>query len=174
MSLVYPSSDLKKELLHLNAAEITALCLRLARFKKENKELLTYLLFKADDPDAFIKEYKEEMDLQFTKISGSSYVIVKALRKIATQMNNQIRYANSELVKVELTLHFCSNYINYVNYHSQYKPLRNLFYRHIEKAKAVIQKLQEDLQHDYGNLYIEMLAEAEEEIYWFEKKSFRL
>ncbi len=174
MSLVYPTSDLKKELLQLSNPEIAALCLRLARFKKENKELLTYLLFKADDQDLFIKEYKEEMDLQFTKISGSSYLVVKALRKITLQMNNQIRYAGSEVVKIELTLYFCSNYVNYVNYHSPYKPLRNLFYRNIEKAKAVIQKLHEDLQHDYGNLYTELLAEAEEEIYWFEKKPFLL
>ncbi|RYE26988.1 MAG: hypothetical protein EOP42_19905 [Sphingobacteriaceae bacterium] len=170
MSLVYPSSDLKKELQQLTAPEVAALCLRLARFKKENKELLTYLLFKADDPDAFIKEYQEEMNLQFGKISGKSFLVVKTLRKIATQMNNQIRYAGSEVVKTELLLHFCKNYIHYVNYHTQYKPLRSIFYRHAEKAKAAIEKLHEDLQHDYGTLYQEMLTEAEDEIYWFEKK----
>jgi len=174
MSLVYPTLDLKKELQHLSGAEVAVLCLRLARFKKENKELLTYLLFKADDPDAFVQEYKEEMDAQFGKISGKSYLVVKTLRKIATQMNNQIRYASSEVVKTELLLHFCSNYINFVDYHTNYKPLRSIFYRHAEKAKAAIQKLQEDLQHDYGNLYEAMLTEAEEEIYWLEKKSLLL
>lgn len=174
MSLVYPTSDLKKELLQLSNPEIATLCLRLARFKKENKELLTYLLFKANDQDAFVKEYKEEMNLQFSKINGSNYLIVKALRKISLQMNNQIRYASSEVVKIELLLHYCSNYVNYVNSRSLYKPLRNLFYRNIEKAKAVIQKLHEDLQHDYGNLYTELLQNAESEIHWFEKKPFLL
>ncbi len=174
MSLVYSSSDLKKELQQLSSAEIAALCLRLVRFKKENKELLTYLLFKADDPNAFVIEYKEEMDKQFKQVSGKSYLVAKALRKIALQMNNQIRYAGSEVVKTELLLHFCSNYINYINHHSSFKPLRGIFYRFAEKAKTAIQKLHEDLQHDYGNLYEEMLTEAEEEIYWFEKKPFLL
>ena len=174
MSIVYPSSEIKKELQHLNNAELTTLCLRLARFKKENKELLTYLLFKADNQDAFIKEYKEEMDLQFNKLNGKSYLVAKSLRKIASQMNNHIRYAGSELVKTELLLHFCSNYIHYVNYHTTYKPLRSILYRYAEKVKTAIGKLQEDLQHDYGNLFEEMLTEAAKEINWFEKKSLIL
>ncbi len=174
MSLVYPSSDLKKELLKLNSTEIATVCWRLARFKKENKELLTFLLFKADDTDAFTQEYKEEMDLQFSKITGKSFNVVKTLRKIAQQMNNQIRYAATETVTIELLLHFCKNYIKYVNYHTQYKPLRSIFYRFAEKLKASILKLQEDLQYDYGLLYEEMLTAAAEEIYWFEKGSLSL
>lgn len=174
MATVYRSTDLKKELQQLNGNELMTLCLRLARFKKENKELLTYLLFQADDQDTFIREYKEEMDLQFKKISGKSFLVVKTLRKIATQMNNQMRYAADEVVSTELLLHFCSNYINYVNYHTPYKPLRNIFYRFLEKLKLSILKLQEDLQYDYGLLYDAMLIEAEEEIYWFEKKQFTL
>lgn len=174
MATVYRSSDLKKELQQLNGNELMTLCLRLARFKKENKELLTYLLFQADDQDLFVREYKEEMDGQFKKISGKSFLVLKTLRKIATQMNNQMRYAASEVVGTELLLHFCSNYIHYVNYHTQYKPLRNIFYRFLEKLKLSILKLQEDLQYDYGLLYEAMLTEAEEEIYWFEKKQFTL
>ena len=174
MSLVYPSAEIKKELQQLSTPELSVLCLRLARFKKENKELLTYLLFKADDTDAFVQEYKAEMDLQFVKLSGSNYLIVKGLRKISQEMNNHIRYTGSDEVKLELLLHFCSNYIRYVDYHSHYKPLRNVFFRSTEKVKAAIGKLHEDLQHDYGNLYHEMLTEAEEKIYWFEKKLFWL
>ena len=174
MATVYRSTDLKKELQQLNGNELMTLCLRLARFKKENKELLTYLLFQADDQDLYIKEYKEEMDLQFKKISGKSFLVLKTLRKIAAQMNNQMRYAANEVVGTELLLHFCNNYINYVNYHTQYKPLRNLFYRFVEKLKLSILKLEEDLQYDYGLLYEAMLTEAEEEIYWFEKKQFTL
>ena len=174
MATVYRSSDLKKELQQLNSNELLALCLRLARFKKENKELLTYLLFRADDQDLFIQEYKEEMDQQFKKINGTNYLVVKTVRKIATQMNNQVRYAANETVGTELLLHFCHNYINYINYHTQYKPLRNIFYRFVEKLRAGILKLEEDLQYDYGLLYEAMLTEAEAKIYWFEKKQFVL
>ena len=37
--------ELKQELNNTSPAIVSELCLRLARFKKENKELLTYLLF---------------------------------------------------------------------------------------------------------------------------------
>ena len=36
--------EIKKELNTLSTLEIQELCLRLSRFKKENKELLTYYL----------------------------------------------------------------------------------------------------------------------------------
>ena len=35
--------QLKDELAHKSASELKELCLHLSRFKKENKELLTYL-----------------------------------------------------------------------------------------------------------------------------------
>jgi len=47
-------TQLKKELKHHSQAELIALCLRLSKFKKENKELLTYLLFETDE-DLFIQ-----------------------------------------------------------------------------------------------------------------------
>mgnify|MGYP000642523159 CR=1 FL=1 len=43
--------QLKDELSHKTANELKELCLHLARFKKENKELLTYLLFESHDEE---------------------------------------------------------------------------------------------------------------------------
>ncbi len=48
--------ELKQELQHTSLKEITELCLRLARFKKENKELLTYLLFEASDAESLYRK----------------------------------------------------------------------------------------------------------------------
>jgi hypothetical protein len=174
MTTVYRSSDIKKELQQLNQAELISLNLRLVRFKKENKELLTYLLFKADNQELFISDYKEEMDHQFAKVDGKSFLVVKTLRKIATQMNNQIRYAGSELVAAELLLHYCNNYIHYINYKTPYKPLHNIFFRFVEKLKGVILKLEDDLRYDFGLLYEAMLLEAEEKILWFKKDRLML
>ena len=42
-------SRIKKDISIKNHDELVELCLRLAKFKKENKELLTYLLYEADD-----------------------------------------------------------------------------------------------------------------------------
>ena len=40
--------EIKQALIGNTAKELAELCLRLAKFKKENKELLTYLLFEAN------------------------------------------------------------------------------------------------------------------------------
>jgi hypothetical protein len=52
--------DIKKEMQHLSSLQIAELCLRLARYKKENKELLAYLLFEANNEHAFIEKIKAE------------------------------------------------------------------------------------------------------------------
>ena len=53
------------------------LCLRLSKLKKENKELLTYLLFEADDENYFIKGIKEEIEIEFEEINRKSYYFIK-------------------------------------------------------------------------------------------------
>ena len=76
-------NELKQELVNSPAPALVDLCLRLARFKKENKELLTYLLFEAHDNPAYIKAVKEEMASQFADINKSNvYFVKKTLRKI--------------------------------------------------------------------------------------------
>ena len=42
-------AELKKELVRREPGELLDACLSLARFKKDNKELLTYLLFLCHD-----------------------------------------------------------------------------------------------------------------------------
>jgi len=48
----YGIAEIKKELQHLDNTQLTELCLRLVRYKKENKELTGYLLFDADNERA--------------------------------------------------------------------------------------------------------------------------
>ena len=51
--------ELKLELQDRSPKEVMELCLRLSRFKKENKELLTYLLFETSDEQMYIESVKE-------------------------------------------------------------------------------------------------------------------
>ncbi len=60
-------SDIKKDLKNKTQPELLDLCLHLAKFKKENKELLTYLLYEVDDEASFIQSIKEEVDEQFSR-----------------------------------------------------------------------------------------------------------
>ena len=54
-------ATIKKELQFRSSEELTELCLRLAKFKKENKELLTYLLFESHDETGYIETVKQEL-----------------------------------------------------------------------------------------------------------------
>src|SRR4030095_11960619 len=100
-------NELKQELVNAPAAKLVELCLRLARFKKENKELLNYLLFEAHDTSAYIKSVKEAMALQLTDINKSNlYYVKKTLRKILRTARKYIRYSGLAIVEVEVLIYF--------------------------------------------------------------------
>ena len=61
--------DIKKELKELPSKKVLELTLRLARFKKENKELLTYLLFESHDEPGYITMLEADMDEQFASVT---------------------------------------------------------------------------------------------------------
>ena len=68
----YPLKEIKKELTYLSSSELQDLCLRLSRFKKENKELLSYLLFEASNESNYIESVKLHIDEQFELINTKS------------------------------------------------------------------------------------------------------
>jgi len=60
-------TELKQELNNRSPKELLDLCLRLSKFKKENKELLTYLLFESSEEASYIESVKREIDQQFER-----------------------------------------------------------------------------------------------------------
>ncbi len=142
--------ELKQELQHLSAAQITDLCLRLARFKKENKELLTYLLFDANDTAAYIKSIQEEMDLQFKDINHSHvYFTKKTLRKIVRTLHKYIRYCSLPEVEIELLVYFCNKIKKDSIPYTVHPVLLNLYNQQVKRIEKAIASLHEDLQYDY-------------------------
>ena len=79
--------ELKQELTHLPAKELLELCLRLGRFKKENKELLTYLIFESHDERSFIENVKAHIDSEFEVIPKDNNL--KNMRHIVRDENNR-------------------------------------------------------------------------------------
>ena len=101
-------SEIKKELQLLDADALHAICLRLAKYKKENKELLSYLLSDAHDEAGYIRSVKEEMDAMFLELDGRNlYIVKKMLRKILRMANRQIKYSGIPLTELELRIYFC-------------------------------------------------------------------
>lgn len=142
--------EIQQELETLPKQELLALCLRLGRFKKENKELLTYLLFEAFDQEAYVALIKKEMEDQFEDMNRSNgYLVKKSLRKILRTIGKYGRYTGSPTVEVQLLLHFCSLIkANDIRINASV-ALENLYQNQLKKIRKMISGMHEDLQFDY-------------------------
>jgi hypothetical protein len=143
-------NELKQELVNSSPTQLTELCLRLARFKKENKELLTYLLFEAHDTAGYIKSVKDEMDSQFEGMNKSNvYFIKKTLRKIIRTAAKYTRYSGLATVEIELLIYFLAT-MKSLNIPIEKNPvLTNIYQNQLKKVNKAIETLHEDLQYDY-------------------------
>jgi hypothetical protein len=143
-------SEIKKELSEQATGRLVELCLRLARYKKENKELLTYLLFESDNELLYIKHINEELTEGFTEVNtGNNYFAKKTLRKLLRIANKYIRFAGSKTVEVEVLLHYCTNFKGLNMRWQKSTALVNLYKGQLKKIKTAIDSFHEDLQYDY-------------------------
>ncbi len=142
--------EIKQELITLPASALAELCLRLAKFKKDNKELLTYLLFEASDQAAYVENVKKEIDLGFEELPKPNlYLTKKSLRKILRTTAKEIRYMGSPQAEVELLTYFCSKIKGSDIPIHKNAVLNNLYQQQLKKIRGVIATLHEDLQYDY-------------------------
>ncbi|HNW98698.1 MAG TPA: hypothetical protein PKK00_09855 [Bacteroidales bacterium] len=143
-------SEIKNELGTLSPARVMALCMRLAKYKKDNKELLTYLLFHAHDEESYKTNIKSEIDEKFDEINMSNvYYIKKSLRKILRNTNKYIKYSGSAQTETELLLYFCMKIKNAEMPLNKSVALENIYLNQIKRLHKAMGKLHEDLQYDF-------------------------
>ena len=143
--------ELKDELINYTPAELRDLCLRLARFKKENKELLTYLLFESSDEALYIESIKAEVDEEFDQINKKSYYLIKkSVRKILRTIRKYSRYSKKKETEVELLIYFCTKLRKFTPSIQKNSGLLNLFNNQLEAIRKKVTLLHEDLQFDFG------------------------
>jgi hypothetical protein len=142
--------EIKQQLLSLPPSRLTEICLRLARFKKDNKELLTWLLFEATDETAFIASVKKEIDLEFEGLpKPNPYLTKKSLRKVLRSTAKQIRYTGSPQTEVELLTYFLRK-LHHSGIPFRDSPvLVNMYRQQLKKIREVVGGMHEDLQYDY-------------------------
>lgn len=143
-------NELKLELNNTSHEQLVILCTRLARFKKENKELLTYLLFESFDEQAYVENIKKEVVEQFSEINITSlFFVKKSLRKILRGLNRYIRYTGSAETEVKLLLFFCSTLKSSGIPFERNAVIKNMYQNQLKKIAKVIATMHEDLQYEY-------------------------
>lgn len=142
--------EIKVELHQRSSQELLEICLRLSKFKKENKELLTYLLFDSFDESAYIEKVKEDLGEQFEQVNRKNiHYIKKGVRKILRTLKKYSKYSSKKETEVELLLYFCQKLSTFSSAVKRDKVVKNLFERQILQIKKLILGLHEDLQYDY-------------------------
>ena len=143
------AKEIRDELKHLERDELLEIVQRLSRFKKENKELLTYLLFQTQDEEKFKADIKAEMDREFSEINRSSYYFMKkSMRKILRNVKKFSRYSGKKETETELLVYYLQKMNNFRPSVHRNKTLQNLFERQLVLVEKNMEKLHEDLQYD--------------------------
>ena len=123
----------------------------MAKYKKDNKELLTYLLFEADDEEEYIRTSKEEIAEQFAALNRSNlYYTKKMLRKILRNTNKYIRYSGEKRTEIELLIFFCKELKHSDIPLNKSVVLTNMYLNLTRKIRKTLSTLHEDLQFDYA------------------------
>ena len=149
--------EIKIELENASPKLLLELCLILSKFKKENKELLTYLLFEAHDEKSYVASVKEILDELFLTVNKTQlYFAKKTIRKIVRIANRYIKYSKSKTTEPDVLLHICEkiNELN-LNLHKN-TALQNIYFSQIKKIKKAINLMHEEEQYDYLKM-LEML-----------------
>ncbi|WP_211166241.1 hypothetical protein [Mucilaginibacter robiniae] len=168
----YSLQTIRKELQQLDSSQISALCLRLAKYKKENKELLSYLLFEADNEPHYIESVKQEMEQLFKELPSRSFQAAKSLRKVLRLMNKHVKFMASKAAEIELLVFYGQQYLQYIDRHTSYKPVRQLLIKPLEKAGKLVNSLHEDLQYDHLPAFEQLVQDADTRMSWINKHDF--
>lgn len=143
-------AELKRELKLRTPDELLQICLRLGRFKKDNKELLSYLLFDAQDEQGYVEAIKYHIDDSMEEVNTSHiYYAKKGLQKILRGLNKYIRYSGNKQTEVEVLIHFCEAVRDSSIQIERSNVINNIYDRQVAKIQKALVKLHEDVQADY-------------------------
>ena len=143
-------NELKQELLTLPPKKVLEVCLRLVKFKKENKELLSFLLFDADNENGYVETIKIEIDDNFSELPRINwYATKKSLRKILRLIGKYSKHVANKDSEIEMLLHFCIK-MKMLAHHFHYnQAFTNMFLQQIKKLNVLVELLHGDIRFDY-------------------------
>ncbi len=140
-------SQLKKELAQLDRDELLDVCVRMAKFKVESKELLTYLLMRADDEIGYANDLCNELD---EHLETPGRIHKKTLRKVVRWMDKSLRYSGDKETELQVRIHFCQRIKHKGIHFGNCRVSANMYATQLKKIDKVICKVHPDLQFDYS------------------------
>ncbi len=151
-------SEVKKELSNLSNGELSDLLIRLCKYKKDNKEYLSYLMFDAHNREEVIQGIKLELDVHFEALKSQQnlYFVKKSLRKILRILNRYVKYIDDKAAAAELHIYFCRLMKNSGIKYQSSKLIVNLYDQELKKINGLIHSLHEDLRADFEFGYSEL------------------
>lgn len=143
-------SAIKNELQHIPQEALVELCIRMAKYKKENKELLNYLLFENTNEQEYIHAIKTEMQEEFAEMNTSNmFFVKKSIRRILRAANKYIKYSGQAETEIQVLIHFCKQMKTMKIDYTKSTAMVNLYNSQLKKINKAMQTLHEDLQYDY-------------------------
>jgi Zn-dependent oligopeptidase len=139
--------EIRQELEAQSAKELINIIQRLARFRKENKELLTFLLFEAHDIDTHLAAVREELLTSMLDIHPDRiYLAKKTIRKTLRIANKHVKLIGSKSAEADIRLHVC-RLLQQSSLPIDRNPvLLRIFQNQLRSARKAIASLHEDLQ----------------------------
>lgn len=135
---------------YLSVNDLADLLVRMAKFKKENKELITYLLFESSNENEYLLGVKRLIDDLFETVNTSSvFFAKKTLRKIIRTANRYIRYSENPASEVEILIYVCKKMKLLDMDWSSSAVIKNMYMGLVKKIHKSMSVLHEELQYDY-------------------------
>ncbi len=149
--------EIKTELENTPPDLLLELCLRVTKFKKENKELLTYLLFEKGDEQSYVNNVNNLLDELFETVNKTQlYFAKKTIRKILRTANRYIKYSDVKATEPDILIHVAKK-INKLGVDLKGNAaLNNLYFSLLKKINKSIEAMHEEEQYDYKKMIKEL------------------
>lgn len=143
-------AQVRKELKTLSREELLDLIDKLAKYKRDNKELLNYLLFESLDEDSYVEAIKQDVTEAFESTNTRGfYLAKKSIRRALRIANKYIKYSDVPETELDVLLHFCEELRGLDIDYRRSKVMVNLYERQLVKIKDIYNDLHEDLQFEF-------------------------
>jgi hypothetical protein len=143
-------AEIRKELKSLSREEVIALCEKLAKYKKDNKEYLNYLMFDSVDEDAYAQRIKHDVVEAFNATNTSGfYLAKKSIRRALRIANKYIKYSKKKETEIDVLIFFCEEMNSLDMNWKRSRVLVNLYGRQLAKVKKLYSELHEDLKFEF-------------------------